>query len=114
MEASTNILVNTPLQNHFFLFTVEEVARIFRLTEAAIRRLIRVREIPAIRFGKEYRIPRQFVENKLSPITDETLEFSGFGVWKGKKYPSGEDWVSEHRKNEKRSLAQYVEDLEKE
>ncbi|HBF12346.1 MAG TPA: hypothetical protein DDW49_02990 [Deltaproteobacteria bacterium] len=101
---------NTSLLTH--LFTVSEVAEAFRLTEAAIRRLIRVKKIPAIRIGKEYRIPEQVVHNILNPINESTATDAGFGLFKGKKHPEGSVWVEKNRQKDKRSLNEILNDLE--
>lgn len=93
------------------LLTVEEVALAFRLTRAAIRRMIRAKEIPAIKIGKEYRIPEQVVKNLLNPLTEQSLTDAAFGLWKGGKYPSGPEWVHEHRKKNKKNLDELLEAL---
>lgn len=93
------------------LFTVDEVARVFRFTRAAIRRMIRAQELPAIRIGKEYRIPRQVVENILNPLTEKNLEAAAYGLWRGKKYPEGAQWVRHHRDTDTRTLEELLEEL---
>lgn len=93
-------------------FTVDEVAAIFRLTPAAIRRMIRAKEFPAIKIGKEYRIPQQAIENILNPIRPENPTDAGFGMWKEKKLPRGEDWVHRTRQSDTRSLTEYLRDLD--
>ncbi len=93
------------------LFTVDEVAKIFRLTQAAIRRMIRDKEIPAIKLGKEYRIPQQVVQNILNPLTQANLTTAGFGVFKGKKLPSAEEFVRQIRDDDPRGLNEYLADL---
>lgn len=94
------------------LLTVSEVADIFRLTQAAIRRMVRAREIPAIRIGKEYRIPKQVVHNILNPLTDQTLKEAGFGIWTHKKNPEGSQWLRRQRSQERRTLAEVIKDIE--
>jgi excisionase family DNA binding protein len=94
------------------LLTVDEFAQIFRLTQAAIRRMIRSKEIPAIKIGKEYRIAEQVVHNLLNPISEENLEHAGFGLWKGKNNPKGEVWVENHRKKNAKNLDALLKELE--
>ena len=94
------------------LFTVGEVAKFFRLTEAAIRRMIRVKKLPAIRIGKEYRIPEQVIQNILNPLNESNMHSAGFGIWKGTKYPEGSKWVAQKRKKDKRTLDEILSDLE--
>jgi excisionase family DNA binding protein len=44
------------------VYTVEEFAKIFKLSPEAVRNLIRQGEILAIRIGKQYRIPQNVVD----------------------------------------------------
>lgn len=101
-------LKNTSLS----LFTVKEIAQVFRLTDAAIRRMIRDKELPAIQIGREYRIPRHVVEKILHPLHEGNLKATGFGLWKNKKNPRGEDWVRRYRDADKRTLEELLKDLE--
>lgn len=94
------------------LFTVKEVAQIFRLTEGAIRRMVRAKEIPAIRIGKEYRISGQVLQNILHPLSDQNLKEAAFGLWKTGKSPEGSKWVRTHRDTDVRSLNELLKDLE--
>jgi excisionase family DNA binding protein len=96
------------------LFTVDEVAKIFRLTQAAIRRMIRAKELPAIKFGKEYRIPQSVIQNILNPLTDANLKDAGFGLWKTEKSPRGEAWVRKTRDSDTRGLSEYLQVLDEE
>ena len=66
------------------VYTVAEVARIFRLSASAVRRLIRQGEIPAIHLGRTYRIPKSVVDALFAQplITTFTPQDLGLGVWK--------------------------------
>lgn len=46
--------------------TVEEVAKKYRVAEATIYRMVRKGEIPAIKFGKVWRIKNAELQEKLS------------------------------------------------
>ncbi len=94
------------------LFTVKEIAQVFRLTDAAIRRMIRDKELPAIQIGREYRISRHVVEKILHPLHNGNLKATGFGLWKDKKNPRGEDWVRRHRDTDKKTLEELLKELE--
>lgn len=94
------------------LLTVEEVARVFRLTPAAIRRMIRAKDFPALRIGREYRIPERVVENILGSFNERNLKDAAFGLWKGPGLPRGETWVRKHRDSDRRSLEEILKDLE--
>lgn len=96
------------------LFTVDEVAQIFRLTQAAIRRMIRTKELPAIKFGKEYRIPQSVIQNILNPLNSATFKDAGFGLWKAAKLPRGETWLRKKRDTDPRDLSDYLKDLDTE
>ena len=50
--------------------TVEETAKVLRIGKAAVYRLVRSGGIPAVRYGKQFRIPRVAIEEQLGgPIT---------------------------------------------
>ncbi len=54
------------------VFPVEEVAKIFKLSVGAVRNLIREKELPALRIGKQYRIPKWAIDRYFNQ-----LKFSG-------------------------------------
>jgi excisionase family DNA binding protein len=43
------------------LYTIEEVAAIFRVPADTIRRLIQRGQLPALRLGRVYRVPKRVV-----------------------------------------------------
>lgn len=94
------------------LLTVEEVARIFRLTPAAIRRMIRAKEFPAIRIGREYRVPQRVVENMLGSLNEKNLKDAAFGLWRNNRFVRGEAWIRKHRDHDQRSLEEILKDME--
>jgi excisionase family DNA binding protein len=88
------------MENTDFM-TVSEVARMLRLSQVTVNRLIRRNELQAYRFGKVYRIPKYEVErflnashissheakpdnNKEGFSTVESL-MKHFGAWAGGK-----------------------------
>ncbi|MBI5030218.1 MAG: helix-turn-helix domain-containing protein [Chloroflexi bacterium] len=96
------------------VYNVNEVARIFRLTPRTVRSLIRSGELPAIRLGREYRIPKPiidaFFDNPLkSNFSPEDL---GFGMRKPGKVDSVTQ-VNRIRDRNKKTLKQTVAELEK-
>lgn len=95
------------------LLTVQEVARLLRLSVGAVRSLIAKKEIPALRFGKQYRIPKYVVDNLLSPLLGESPEALGFGLWKGRKETEDSvGYVNRVRKGEEsKSLEQILEEF---
>lgn len=70
------------------LFTIREVAAIFKLSPAAVRHLIQNGELEAIRIGKQFRVPQSVVDRYFSPFPS-SRPLPGFGLFKGKKMPKG-------------------------
>lgn len=68
------------------VYSVEEFARIFKLSAEAVRSLIRKGEIPAIHIGKQYRIPQDVVDRYFAQAIP--AEERGFGMWKQKPVAS--------------------------
>lgn len=95
------------------LLTVQEVAHILRLSPGAVRSLIMHKEIPAIRLGKQFRIPRHIIDNLLSPLMGQTPEALGYGMWKGKKrIKDSVEYVNCLReKDESKTLDEIVREL---
>jgi excisionase family DNA binding protein len=46
--------------------TVAEVAEIMRVSKMTVYRLVHAGELPAVRFGRSYRVPEQAVTEALS------------------------------------------------
>lgn len=68
------------------VYTVEEFARIFKLSAEAVRSLIHKGEIPAIHIGKQYRISQDVVDRYFAQAL--LPEERGFGMWKQKPVAS--------------------------
>jgi excisionase family DNA binding protein len=70
------------------LATVEETARLLRVSEMTVRRAIRSGRLPAVIFGRSYRVPRAFVAGLLADaaagqtvvVTDRGASWSGVSV----------------------------------
>jgi len=62
------------------VYTIEEFAKLFKLSPEAVRNLIRKGEIAAIRIGKQYRIPQDVVDRFFAQAASP--EERGFGMWK--------------------------------
>jgi excisionase family DNA binding protein len=66
------------------VYTVEEVAATFRVPVDTIRRLIRRGELPALRLGRSYRVPKNVVAQYLEqPTLSYRPEELGFAMWTG-------------------------------
>src|SRR3990167_5611998 len=102
---------NTQTEPKEQLLTVQEVADLLRLSTAAVRNLILKEEIPALRVGKQYRIPRYVIDNLMCPLLGKTPEELGFGMWK--KHPiDGVHYVNAIRKkDEGKTLDQILQEL---
>lgn len=96
------------------VYTVEEVAGIFKLSRGSVRNLIKKGEIPAIKIGKQYRIPESII-NKFYFQTYKIAEpeKSGYGMLKNIDIPGdGLEYVSKVRNNSK-TLEETVEEINK-
>ena len=51
------------------ILTVKELARILKITRQQVRKMIRSGEIPAVKVGREWRIPREY----LNELIEETI-----------------------------------------
>lgn len=68
------------------VYTIEEFAKIFKISRQSVRTLIQTGEIPAIRIGKQHRIPQTVVEHYFAQATSP--QERGFGMWKKNRVPS--------------------------
>lgn len=59
------------------LFTPEEVARIFKVSDDAVRQMIRKGQLPAIKFGRQYRVPKYEIDRLFrfvpKPVPEELV-----------------------------------------
>lgn len=99
--------------NYEPLFTVREVASIFKLSPAAVRQLIQKQELAAIRIGKQFRVPQSVVDEYFRPF-QRPHPFPGFGIFRGKKYPKGIEFENRMRKkNKHQTLEALLDELKK-
>jgi excisionase family DNA binding protein len=95
------------------VYNVNQVARIFNLTPRAVRALIREGELPAIRLGRYYRVPKAiidafFVQPLKSNFTPADL---GFGARKRGRSNSIAQ-VNRMRDRNKKTLKETVAELD--
>lgn len=90
------------------VYTVEEFAKIFKLSPEAVRNLIRKGEISAIRIGKQYRIPQNVVDRYFAQATSP--EERGFGMWKQKPVESL-TYVNKLRDRDRRTPEVFLKDM---
>ena len=53
-------------------FTVAEVAELMRVSKMTVYRMVNAGELPAIRFGRSYRVPEAAVEALIRPPQSRT------------------------------------------
>ncbi|MFQ6058034.1 MAG: helix-turn-helix domain-containing protein [Anaerolineae bacterium] len=97
------------------VFTISDVAKIFKLSVTTIRQLIRDGELPAIRIGRNYRIPKSAVDRYFAQpaATVFTPEEAGFGMWKDREdIGDSVDYVNKIRQEGEKSLRETIEELE--
>lgn len=90
------------------VYTVEEFGRIFKLSPEAVRTLIRKGEIPAIRIGKQYRIPQDVVDRYFAQALPP--EERGFGMWRRRPVGSLE-YVNKLRSRDRRTPEAFLKDM---
>ena len=90
------------------VYTVEEFAKIFKLSPEAVRTLIRNGEISAIRLGKQYRIPQIVVDRYFAQALSP--EERGFGMWKRNRIPSL-TYVDRLRTRDRRTANVFLKDM---
>lgn len=95
------------------VYTVDEVAAIFRVPSDTIRRLIHSGDLPAIRLGRVYRVPKSVIDGYFDlPPATVPLEKLGFGMWKEDAIGSDAvEYVNRLREADTRTLREVVEDL---
>jgi len=101
-------------RNYEEVFTVEEVAGIFKLSRGSVRNLIKKGEIPAIKIGKQYRIPESIVEKLYSQVYKVSEpEKAGYGMLKNSnKAVSGLEYVRKIRDTSK-TVEETLEEIDK-
>lgn len=99
---------------HEKVYTVTEVASIFRVTRRTIRQLIHDGALPAIRLGRTYRIPQSTVDRyfNLPARTHLTPEALGFGMWaEASPDEDSVDYVNRIRETVDKPLHEVIEEL---
>jgi excisionase family DNA binding protein len=90
------------------VYTVEEFAKIFKLSPQSVRTLIRAGEIPVIRIGKQHRIPQTVVDRYFAQATSP--QERGFGMWKKNRVRSL-TYVNKLRDQDQRGAAGFLKDI---
>lgn len=94
------------------VYKVNEVARIFKLTPRAVRTLIRGGDLPAIRLGRHYRVPKSvidafFAKPAKTNFTPEDL------IWKSRRdVRDSVAYINQIRARNKKSLKETVAELD--
>ena len=100
------------------VFSVEEVARILKISRRYIHKLIREGKFGAMKIGKEYRIPKSVLDSYFNQASTSPFptEAYGFGIWADRADLSEEsmDYVNRIREeSEKKELSEIITDAEK-
>src|SRR5262245_41958096 len=90
------------------VYTVEEFAKIFKLSRQSVRTLIRTGEIPAIHIGKQHRIPQAVVDHYFAQATSP--QERGFGMWQ-KNRVRNVTYVNKLRDQDQRGAASFLKDI---
>lgn len=95
------------------VYSIDEVAQIFRLTPSEVRGLIRDGELPAIRLGRHYRVPKSIIDAFFAaPLKSSfTPEQLGFATRRPGKMDSVTQ-VNRIRERNKKTLKQVVAELD--
>jgi len=95
------------------VYTIDEVAAIFRVPSAAVRRLIRRGDLPAIQLGRIYRVPKSVIDGYFDlPSSAVPIEKLGFGMWQADAtIGDAVEYVNRFRDADTRTLREVVEDL---
>ena len=102
-------------QEYENVFTVTEVAHIFKVSVQTIRRLIRSGRLPAMRIGHHYRVPKSSIDEYFARPTTTlfTPEEAGFGIWRDRQdIGDGVDYVNRIRSENRKSLRETIKELE--
>lgn len=90
------------------VYTVEEFAKVFKLSPEAVRTFIRKGEIPAIRIGNQYRIPQDVVDHYFSQALPP--EERGFGMWRRNPVASL-TYVNKFRDKDRRTPEAFLQNM---
>jgi len=96
------------------VYTIDEVAAIFRVPSDTVRRLIRRGDLPAVRLGRVYRVPKSVIDGYFDlPSATVPIENLGFGMWQGDATTDDAVGYVDHlRDTDTRTLREVVEDLD--
>ncbi len=76
METETAMTQEQNFSNVNFL-TVQEVAELMRVSKMTVYRMVHAGELPAVRFGRSYRVPANAVESYLRAAVVEGTRTHG-------------------------------------
>lgn len=100
------------------VFSVDEAARILKISRRYIHKLIKEGKFGAMRIGKEYRIPKSVLDsyfNQASTRPYPEKEY-GFGIWADRVDIPEEsvDYVNRmRRESDRKELSEIITDAEK-
>ncbi len=98
------------------VYKVDEVARMFKLTTRDVMSLIRNGDLPAIRLGRYYRVPKSVIDGLFAQSVKQnfTPEDLGLGILKARRETRDSvAYVNRIRARNKKSLKETVAELDK-
>ena len=106
--------MQTPSPYPEAVYTVTEVATMFRISPKTVRGLIRQGELPAMRLGRAYRIPQSIIDQYFNLPARSHLapEDLGLGMWADDEMIGDSvEYVNRIRAAEDKTLRQVIQEL---
>lgn len=99
------------------VFSIEEVARILKVSKRYIMKLIKEGKFGAIKIGKEYRVPKSVIDSFFNQAVTVPfpMEEYAYGIWADRNdLPDNSvDYVSKIREeSDKKSLSDIISEAE--
>lgn len=94
------ISMNALVHEYDEVFTVSDFARIFKLSDSAVRSMIRQKKINAVKIGGRYRIPKRIVDRFFAQaeLRYEDVLDECYGMWEERTdIKDGVEYVREAR-----------------
>lgn len=77
MDKKSGVMADETSFSNVRFLTVSEVARVMRVSKMTVYRMIHSSELPAVQFGRSYRVPESAVEEVLKGAQPERRAKTG-------------------------------------
>lgn len=77
MDKKSGVMADETSFSNVRFLTVSEVARVMRVSKMTVYRMIHSGELPAVQFGRSYRVPESAVEEVLKGAQPEMRAKTG-------------------------------------